>query len=123
MGMNRHHLQIIDLITMRSQIITKGVVKQYFQMNSKEASIAIFSDGSAIVIDKEIEEYHIGNGDFVFCDMLGIGILCDNKGKISFCDKHAKSINFSMKHAQQIGCNADCNQIFIAEKGKIHIIE
>ena len=122
-GMNACHLQVIDLITCQCEVIKKGTPKQYFQMENKEASMAIFQDGSAVIIDKEIREINVNAGDYIYTDLDGVPVLCDSHGKVFICDKEVSFLNFSCKSIQQIGVNLDTQQIFIAEKGMIKIIE
>lgn len=122
-GVRNYDLQVIDLNTNVAQSIKKGPLKQYYRMTSKMTSIALFCDGNAVVIDKEISEVRVGTGNFTFTDLKGIGILCDKYGRIVFCDGVEREIQFVGKKVQAVGVNEDTQQILVAEKGVVHVIE
>lgn len=120
---NGCHLQIIDLNTCQTRYLRKGTPKQYFQMTNCEASVGIFNDGTGVIIDKELREFKASGQGFLFADLLGKPILCSAQGKEIIIDGEAHGMNFSPKKIQQIGCNPDTHDIYIAEKGAIHVID
>ena len=122
-GIRGCNLQVINLESMTTQGIAKGDVSQYFQMNSRQASVALMRNGNAVVIDKEIKEVRVGSGDFFCTDMLGVGILSDEHGRLVFCDGIDRNVQFTAKKVQAIGVNEDTMQILVAEKGLLHVLE
>ena len=124
MGMEDCHLQIIDLDNGRCDVINKGVPKIYYQIESSGNSISIFSDGTGIVIGKDISEIRVGGNDFMCNDMNGVGILCDNNGRVVVLDQGRQIQAWTqLKSIEQVGTNPDTSQIFLATRGKIHIFE
>lgn len=122
-GMNGCHLQYIDLASSQTVYIKKGPLLQYFQLGSQEASVGIFSNGSAVIIDKEVKEFSVKARDYIFADLLGKSVLCSTSGKELIFDGKAYDIDFAIKKVQTIGCNSDTHDIYITEKGHIHILE
>ncbi|OMJ69004.1 hypothetical protein SteCoe_33393 [Stentor coeruleus] len=120
---NGCHLQIIDLNTYQTRHLKKGTPKQYFQMTNCEASIGIFNDGTGVIIDKELREFKVSDQGYLFADLLGKSILCSAQGKEIIIDGEAHGMNFSPKKIQQIGCNPDTQDIYVAEKGAIHVVD
>ncbi|OMJ78160.1 hypothetical protein SteCoe_22094 [Stentor coeruleus] len=121
--MNGCHLQIIDLNTCQTRYLKKGTPKQYFQMTNCEASVGIFNDGTGVIISKELREFRAINKGYWFADLFGKSILCSAQGMEIIIDGEVHGINFSPKKIQQIGCNPDTQDIYIAEKGVIHVID
>ncbi|OMJ82286.1 hypothetical protein SteCoe_17067 [Stentor coeruleus] len=117
------HLQIIDLNNAHSFCIRKGAPKQYFSMSSSEASVVIFDDGTGMIIDKDIKEFRAINNDYCFSDIFGKPILCSAKHNELIIDCKPYRIPFTPKNIQQIGCNPDTQDIYLTEKGIIHILE
>ncbi|OMJ89636.1 hypothetical protein SteCoe_8175 [Stentor coeruleus] len=117
------HLQIIDLNTHHNVCVRKGMPKQYFSMSSCEASLGIFNDGTGVIIDKEVKEFRAIDEDYCFADLFGKPILYSAQNKELIIDSKPYTIPFTTKIIQQIGCNPDTQNIYLTEKGIIHIIE
>ncbi|OMJ82975.1 hypothetical protein SteCoe_16186 [Stentor coeruleus] len=122
-SMNGCHLQYIDLASSQTVYIKKGALLQYYQLSSQEASVGIFANGSGVIIDKEVKEFSVKYNDYVFADLLGKSILCSTSGKELIFDGKTYDIGFAIKKVQTIGCNSDTHDIYITEKGRIHILE
>lgn len=65
----------------------------------------------------------MGIGNFLCTDMIGVGILCDENGRIMFCDGVDRTLMLSAQKVQAIGTDEDTLQILVAEKGLIHVVE
>ena len=124
LGMEDCHLQIIDLANGKWEVINKGMPKLYHQIESSGTSIAIFNDGTGTIIGKETSEVRLGGNDFICSDMNGVGILCENSGRVVVIDQGRQTQALTqLKNIEQIGTNPDTSQIFFASKGKIYIFE
>lgn len=122
-GIKGYHLQIIDLKTTLVEFIKKGNPESYYQMQTREAYVVIFRDGSAVIIDKDITEVFIGRDSYMCCDISGTPIFCNALGTVFISGRAPTQFNFFLKQVLQIGVNLDTHQIFMAEKGVISIIE
>lgn len=117
------HMNIIDLNNAQNICVRKGTPKQYFSMSSCEASLSIFDDGTGVIIDKEIKEFRATDEDYCFADIFGKPILCSGQSNELIINGEPHLIPFKLKSVQQIGCNPDTQDIYLSEKGIIHIIE
>ena len=56
----------------------------------------------------------MGIGNFLCTDMIGVGILCDENGRIMFCDGVDRTLMLSAQKVQAIGTDEDTMQILVA---------
>lgn len=116
------HIQIIDLTDYSVEIIKKGVPLQVFRLNSQNAVLAVFNDGTANFIGKQNVEFRIEGKNFVCGENEDMVVLASDCGRVYVNCEKIDLMLFGKKMCQ-LGANPDTRQIIFTEKGKISVFE
>ena len=124
LGFKGCNLQVIDLKKMESRVIKKGVPMKLFELEKTGKTFFMFIDNSCFIDADDANGFTVFQSqDYLISELEDKVVVCGDNGKVGIFSDHFETFPTQFTGIQQIGCNPDSDQILIACKGKIWVIE
>jgi hypothetical protein len=124
LGFSGCNLQVVNLKTMSSRVIKKGVPIKYYELEKTGKPFFMFSDYSCILNIQDDQVFQVPESqDHYITELSESLIICGSDGHLGILTSSFSSLHVQFSEVQQIGSNPDSGQIFVACKGNFWVIE